>query len=87
MTEKMTHDQNEEVARLRKEWQDVKHKYHISPRHLKMAQQIGLNPNQFKKLNKQKRQEWRETLYERIEKVYQEQFGYFGSETTEAGQC
>ena len=72
MTQKMTDD---EVLRLKKEWNEIKRKYRISPRHLKMAQKIGLKPHQFKKLNKQKRQEWREPLYERIEKVYHVQFG------------
>ena len=68
----MTEEMMEQIRNTKREWHEIQRKYRISPRHIKMAEKIGLKPHQFKQLDKQKRHQWKDSLYERIEKLYNE---------------
>jgi len=51
-------------------WIDAHKRYHLSHAHIKMARELGLNPNKFGGLANTKQEPWKLPLSEYIEELY-----------------
>ena len=55
-------------------WEYAKKKYHLSPIHIQMAKELGLNPKKFGKLANHKQEPWKAPLPIFIEEIYFKRF-------------
>ena len=56
-------------------WIEARKRYSLSHIHTQMAQELGLNPKKFGKLDNHKQEQWKAPLPEFIERIYCKRFG------------
>jgi len=56
------------------EWAEAQRRDRLSPRHVRMGRELGLNPSRLGKLANQRQEPWKAPLPEFIEPIYQERF-------------
>lgn len=57
-----------------KDWIEAKKKYHLTEDHIRMANELGMNPNKFGSLANHKQGKWKVPLSEFIEELYFKRF-------------
>jgi len=55
-------------------WEEVKKRFQLSDKHLKMAKQLGLNPQKIGNYAPNKHQRWKKPLPQFIEKIFAKQY-------------
>jgi len=56
-------------------WVDVRKRYRLSPVHVQMARELGLNPRKFGKIANHRQEPWKAPLPQFIEHIYAKRFG------------
>ena len=62
-----------------REWEQAGRRHRLSPRHIQMARQLGLNPKKLGSLDNQRQEPWKEPLPQFIERLYDKRSGPHGS--------
>ena len=68
-------DENRAIPEKLRVWIEAGKKYHLSPVHIQMARELGLNPKKLGKIANHKQEPWKAPLPEFIEHIYFKRFG------------
>ncbi|MGI8610394.1 MAG: hypothetical protein ACR2MY_14425 [Candidatus Dormibacteria bacterium] len=56
-------------------WAEAQRRFRLSPRHVQMGRELGLNPTKLGKLANNRQEPWKEPLPDHIEHIYYKRFG------------
>lgn len=72
------------LSKKEQAWIIARKRHHLTPMHVQMARELGLNPRKFGKLDNHKQEPWKQPLPEFIERIYAKRFGKARPETVQS---